>query len=56
MSAFTHNFLPQESATKRIAVGLCALTSAEKPATPPPSHLVIERYPQQTLGSDWMNR
>jgi hypothetical protein len=52
MSAFTHNFLPQSSASKRIAVGLCVLTSAEKPVTA----LFIERYPQQTLGSDWMNR
>lgn len=53
MSAFTHNFLPQGSARERIAVVLCALTSAGKPAT----DLVIERYPHpQVQGSDWMNR
>ncbi len=51
MSAFTHNFQPQWSAGERIAVVLCAHTSAGKPAT----DLVIERY-QRPLGSDSMNR
>ena len=51
MSAFTHNFIPQGSARERIAVVLCALTSAGKPAT----RLVIERY-QHLLGSDSMNK
>ena len=54
MSAFTHNFLPQWSARERIAVVLCAHTSAGKPATAS-RDLVIERY-QPQLGSDSMNR